>query len=199
MHDRAAVDHARRLDVRMSADVERPVLIARFQVNRVQDAFEIASVDNAFGDGDWREERRLGIVNPAAVTIFKTKCPHLAVSRAYDGDAVSYRGTADDTAGDVLLPLLLAVLKIKSGDHALGAFERAGRVTDAAAGDNDGFPFNGSSSPRIELERRSPKDVAGIGVETIKRSIADFLFVEKCRGDQILAVNNRHRCVNVPF
>src|SRR5262245_60844811 len=47
--DRAAVDHARRLDRRVGGQVELPLLLARLDVDGVDDAAQVAHVDQPAG------------------------------------------------------------------------------------------------------------------------------------------------------
>src|SRR5262249_22099959 len=85
------------------------------------------------------------------------------------------------------------------GDEALGSPDGVVIVADGAARDDDGGAEDRRPTPRIDLERNAPDQVAGPGVEAEKGSVAHALLVEERGANQYAVADNIDRGIDVPF
>src|SRR5262249_21474682 len=155
--------------------------------------------DNVLGDRGRGKKRVFGVVSPLPFAGGNVKCTNLAIRGRHNREIARERGTGHNSARDVFVPLEFALLQAVSGNEALGSLDGVMVVADGAARDDHGGAQDRRSTPRIKLERDAPAQVAGLGVEAEKGSVADALLVEECGANQYAVADNIDRGIDVPL
>src|SRR5262249_27230350 len=114
------------------------------------------------------------------------------------GRVLRRRRTAQDAAGDVLPPLLLAGRQVKRDDLALRLVEPIRGVRDAAGGDDDRVAGERRPAPRVLIERGPPEFFAGGRVQGEGGPIALLLLVQVRGRDDHFVSGHQDRGVHVP-